>query len=221
MQTWQKQQRQTSTPRPRVPHFLLEPKIKDKIIILTINFFSYKFFKFPVSQEEYCLEKCFAFFFVFFSLSLSLLMHKSPKWQRTRGCWWVFSWHLSGFCLWGVKKKEEEEEEEGRAMGTYTYVVNEVEISFPCEPVSLSCRVFLLIVQLSSLDNLTFSSLLFFNIYIKHLKLHLWCMKCPKSGSNCSFTKAAKRSNKIHLGEICSKQSLNLNLLDFALELML
>lgn len=102
-------------------------------------------------------------------------------------------------------------------MGTYTYVVNDVQgwnffflFFFSCKPVSLSYHVCI------SADHPTF----FFGqsdptilIYIEHLKLLLWSTKCPQNWQR--LYKSSKRSNKIHLGEICSKQSLNLTSLIF------
>lgn len=88
-----------------------------------------------MSQEEYYLEKCFAF---------PSGARVSKMLEDKRMLVGVFMTSFR-FRLWGVK------EEEGRAMGTYIYVVNDVqgEICFPCKPVSLSYHVFLPIVPLS------------------------------------------------------------------------
>lgn len=98
------------------------------------------------------------------------------------------------FCLWGVK------EEEGRAMGTYTCLLMMWKVSFPCKPVSLSHHVCI------SADHPLWT--------IKPKRFHInWTPKAlsvimkmpPKLAA--TFTKAAKESDKIHLGEICSKQT--------------
>lgn len=158
-----------------------------------------------MSQEEYCLEKCFSFFSFFFSLSLfwCTSLQNGRGQEDAGGC---FSWHLSGFLsLGGCEEEGGRGGEVGGAMGTYIYVVNDVqsEISFPCEPVSLSCRVFLLIVQILSFRQPFLLLRFFLKTYIKHLKLRLWCMKCPqKWQQTVALQKQQKRSNKIHLGEI-------------------
>lgn len=84
------------------------------------------------------------------------------------------------FCLWGVK------EEEGRAMGTYTYVVNDVQKGFFSLQASFS------LLSCISADHPAFPFRQSVLIYQTPKARSLIHKMPPKNGSNCSFTKAAK-----------------------------
>lgn len=134
---WQKQQRQTSIPRPRVPHFLLESKLKTEYSFWL--FLSYKSLN-SQSQGKNIIWKSF-----FFCLDAQL----SKMVRRTRGCWWVFSWHLSGF-VFGVWKRKRGGDGYIHLCSRWCSRANPP----PCKPVSLSYHVFLLIIH-PSVDNRT------------------------------------------------------------------
>lgn len=123
-------------------------------------------------------------------------MHKSPKMvEDKRMLVGVFMTSFS-FCLWGC------EGEGGEGNGYIQLCISDVQETFlfPCKPVSLSNPTFFF--GQSDPTILTPNA---------PLLLH----KTPKTGSNYTFTKAAKGSNKIHRGEVCSKQSLILPSLFF------
>lgn len=86
------------------------------------------------------------------------------------------------------------------------------DISFPCKPVSLSHHVCIPTDHPSSLDDVTQPFLyIYICVYIYRTPL------IHQNWQRLDFYKSSKMSNKIHLGEICSKQTLPPQ---FSLELM-